>query len=456
MNYKNETQTPLKTLLKTLSILVLTTLITLIPNYKVQANEIPLFNTFQHGISIETEEIPKDSKLVAGPWFLTSNSTGPIEFLKKFNLESNKNKTPYVYFYLTAGNAKNDGGLDDCNLGLPPEKTLCKVGANYLKKHKDRILQEYIASSHKIRTAYGTTKPILIHIEPDFYQYNGSSQFGGPIALNEMKSIMNSWTDAIKYILPNASLVMDISPWHYDLAGFSKGLRNYTYAGLVGKRFDPNGDGDCGLTAGIDCKSYALMSMQTGKKLIINDSHGPGGAWLSTNYNWYNTELIKARSNDNVIAVFQPPIDLTTFANTVRRYDMYPIDAVENDLLTSPSKTVSYQGDIYTCKTNNTLFTVNKSSSWQTGMVVNIKVKPLTDKPVLSWESNLELNPNQFLTNSWNTKITNSANNINIKPIAQWNSVLQNGKEIEIGMVILDYNPGRPNQLPKIANCQSF
>jgi hypothetical protein len=119
---------------------------------------------------------------------------------------------------------------------------------------------------------------------------------------------MNGWTDVYQKTLPNASLVMDVSPWLKDLKSWSSKFRNFDYGGMVGRRFGPSGDGS--VASGVDGKSYKYISSQIGKKLIINDAHGPGGIWLQYNREWENKEIVQNRFNDGIVAVIQPPTDI--------------------------------------------------------------------------------------------------------------------------------------------------
>lgn len=217
--------------------------------------------------------------------------------------------------YVVAGLAREEEGLQDCNVGDQPEKTLCRAGANYIRKNKLKIYENYLSAALEIKKIYGMDRPIMLHLEPDFYQYQDKDQEGGRLTFEELAGQMNTWTDTIKRILPNARLVMDISPWNIDLQFWSQKFRNFEYGGLVGKRFDPTGDG--GTPSGIDGKTFRQLSELSGKKLIVNDAHGVGGKWLEYNKNWENSQLVSDRLKDGIVAVIQSPLDLESLQKVV-------------------------------------------------------------------------------------------------------------------------------------------
>ena len=269
-------------------------------NVNSNAEGTALFPKFSYGVNVEQQNFDNsNSQLVSGPWLFTNNEQSTMNFLRKFDQPNNQSKIPYVNMYVLAGAIKAQTGATDCNVG-DYNKSLCKVGANYLRNNYRKVGEYYAKYTQDIKNVFGTDRPIMLHVEPDFYQYHESSQNGGGISATEASALMNSWTDTIKSILPNASLVLDISPWNSDLSKWSSSMRNFDYAGLVGKRFDPNGDGS--VSAGIDGKTYSSISKMTGKKLIINDGLCCGVS-ISYNANWENRDLIQRRWNDGIVAV---------------------------------------------------------------------------------------------------------------------------------------------------------
>jgi hypothetical protein len=278
----------------------------------------PPIKEFTYGVAVENEPLPANVKLVSGPWIYSTWSDKNKEWLKQFNNPENVDKLPYLNTYIVAGLANVEAGLQDCNVGAQPSKTLCKEGANFIRNNKQKIYESYLTTALQIKEVYGMDKPILLHFEPDYYQYQDAAQNGGRLTFEELAGQMNTWTDTVKRILPNARLVMDISPWNVDLQYWSKKFRNFEYGGLVGKRFDPVGDG--GTAGGIDGKTFRQISELSGKKIIVNDAHGPGGKWLDYNKNWENPKLVSDRYTDGIIAVIQAPVDLASLQKVAKQY----------------------------------------------------------------------------------------------------------------------------------------
>jgi hypothetical protein len=259
---------------------------------KAAQGDNPLFPNFSFGYSTEEYDFgPNNAKVVAGPWILDGWKSWHSNWSKNFN--GNK-QIPYFHFYMIGGMARHDGGLQDCNVGA--ENTLCKQGANYIRNNQEAIGNNYIDVARQIGNEFGT-KPVLIHMEPDFYQYHSDLEQQNPLSTEESWNLMNNWTAKIKEVLPSAVLVMDVSPWNSDLAGWSSGFQNFTYAGLVGKVFAAD--------QAIDGKTYAQISALTGKKLIVNTAHVAGGAPAGFNYSWTPRQTIADRWNDGVVAVLE-------------------------------------------------------------------------------------------------------------------------------------------------------
>ena len=263
-------------------------------------------STFTTGIAVKNEAVPQEAKLVSGPWVGSRWSDENEKWLIQFRDPKRLSQIPYINLYTIAGMASAKKKLTDCNVGAKPEKTLCVNGANFIREYKAQLLQSYTDTANAIKTNYGIDKPIFLHFEPDLYQYNSNIQKDRGLSFDEISEMVNSWTDIFKATLPNASLVMDVSPWNSDLKGWSKKLRNFDYAGLVGRRFEP--EPMIRNSKGKDLMTYAQIVKLTGKKLIVDDAHGPGGKWLPYNPNWDKLELYNARFEDGIIAVIQPPI----------------------------------------------------------------------------------------------------------------------------------------------------
>ncbi len=479
------------------------------------ASKAAIFNKFTFGVSVEQHDINNNIPLVSGPWLMPGNQEVVYDFLEKFNESQNSYKVPYVNMYIAAGSARQDWGLQDCNVGASPDKTLCRNGANYLRSNYQKVAQQYRQYALGIKNTFGTNKPIVLHIEPDFYQYSYDSQYKGGISFDEASRAMNSWTDTIRQILPNASLVLDVSPWNDDLKNWSAGMRNFDYAGLVGKRFSPTGDGS--VYAGIDGKTYSAISQMTGKKLILNDSHGAGGDYLNYNYDWQKKNLVQDRWNDGVVAVIQPPTDIESLTRAVDYYSDNPVPdnytkpssftpkssssssssssslsskspsqvssrnsssvtsssssetVSSKNIPKSSSNTISSQSKIVinsggfsksaslsdsnsVCNHNSVEFTLKRESVWTLGYTAKLIVKNKSNDPITNWNTDFSFNPNQKLSNAWNFQVQNIGKTVRLLPVAEWNRVIQPNQEYEVGGFMPDTNGD--NTLPQF-NCSA-
>jgi Cellulose binding domain len=451
-----------------------------------KAQPVAIFNKFTYGVSVEQQDINNNIPLVAGPWLMAGNQNVVYDFLDKFSQPQNSSKVPYVYMYIAAGSARQDWGLQDCNVGASEDKTLCSNGANYLRSNYQKVAQQYRQYALGIKNTFGSNKPIILHVEPDFYQYSYNSQYNGGISFDEAARAMNSWTDTIRQILPNASLVLDVSPWNSDLRSWSAGMRNFDYAGIVGKRFSPNGDGS--VSAGVDGKTYSYISQVTGKKLILNDSHGVGGWYLDYDYAWHEKHLIEARWNDGVVAVIQPPSDIGALSWAVDYYSQNPIPAsyiksssvIKSSSSSSiipvsssiSSKSISKVSSTSTtpnsqnstnnvssksttvvsikniggfaksivaddsqsvCTQNSAELTLKKESAWAGGYTAKLLIKNKSSEPITNWQINTAFTPNQKFTKSWNFQTQTVGKNIRLSPVAEWNRIIQPNQEYEVG-----------------------
>ena len=120
------------------------------------------------------------------------------------------NKIPVFYAYITAFAARYYMNLDDCDKN--PAKSLCRQGANFIRKYRKTVIDIYKQHSSKIASYMGKNGFVVFLIEPDFYQYYGNKkQQNGPMKGEEMASFFNEIVSAIKSNLPNAAISWDIS-----------------------------------------------------------------------------------------------------------------------------------------------------------------------------------------------------------------------------------------------------
>lgn len=250
---------------------------------------------------------PQGTTLVTGPWVLSKWSNANSEFLAEFNKPENSSKIPYLYLYSIAEMAKQKGGLTDCNIYnvQNPNADLCTHGTEFLTSHywdegEMGILNNYRKIATSIKAVRGD-KPIYVHFEPDFYQYftnwNGQGEKQNvQIDYKQGRTFAKPMIDLLKFYLPNAKIVMDISPWTDDLAGWTEQFSDIIdYVGLVGKEFK-------GTDYSIDLnRNYKAISNIAGKQIIVNTSQNAGN-YLPIDYSW-SCDNIRARHIDGVAGV---------------------------------------------------------------------------------------------------------------------------------------------------------
>jgi len=120
-------------------------------------------------------------------------------------------QVPALVAYVAAFYAKRHNNLKDCNASGSQED-LCKVGAGFITDNLAQIVATYESYASGFASCYGTTRPIIFMMEPDFYQYTISDQ-QRPWTPQTAGTIMSMFVGAIKKHLPNAIFSMDISPW---------------------------------------------------------------------------------------------------------------------------------------------------------------------------------------------------------------------------------------------------
>jgi hypothetical protein len=101
------------------------------------------------------------------------------------------------------------------------------VGAQRISHSFSSILAAYRSYSQGFANCYGTTRPLIFEMEPDWYQYTGGSQtqpWTGPQAGQMLGQIVM----ALKSSLPNARFSIDASPWVAPNNGSDNGKSWYS------------------------------------------------------------------------------------------------------------------------------------------------------------------------------------------------------------------------------------
>jgi hypothetical protein len=218
-------------------------------------------------------------------------------------------KVPVVVAYVAAFYVKRHYGLCDCNVNTcGTNNDLCRYGAQYIKQNLNNILNVYRSYAQGYANCYGTTRPIVFEMEPDWYQYTYSNQTS-PMTAAEAGSIMSQFVGVLRQYLPNATFSMDISPWVAPNNGSDNGQQWYSNFNMSLFTFI-NTSGGSTEAANTRIRSsnnmtWAGVSQVTGKPILADTGYGANGVSAGHDANWDNPTHINARINDGVISISQ-------------------------------------------------------------------------------------------------------------------------------------------------------
>jgi hypothetical protein len=218
-------------------------------------------------------------------------------------------KVPIVVAYLAAGIVKRRHNICDCNVTTCGSgNDLCRQGAALIKQDKQTILNAYRSFSQGYAGCYGTTKPIVFAMEPDFYQYTTSSQTA-PWTPAEAGQIMTEFVTALKSSLPNARFSIDASPWVAPNNGGDHGATWFGNFDMTLFMFvNTSGGGTNANTAKIrnaNNMTWAGLRQASGKPILADTGYGANGVSAGEDPNWNVAANVNARIADGVISISQ-------------------------------------------------------------------------------------------------------------------------------------------------------
>jgi hypothetical protein len=218
-------------------------------------------------------------------------------------------KVPVVVAYLAAGIVKRRHNICDCNVTTCGSgNDLCRQGAALIKQDKQTILNAYRSFSQGYAGCYGTTKPIVFEMEPDFYQYTTSTQTA-PWTPAEAGQIMGEFVAALKSSLPNAYFSLDVSPWVAPNNGSDHGASWFRNFDMTLFTFvNTSGGGTNANTAKIrnsNNMTWAGLHQASGKPILADTGYGANGVSAGEDPNWNVAANVNARIADGVIAISQ-------------------------------------------------------------------------------------------------------------------------------------------------------
>ena len=223
-------------------------------------------------------------------------------------------KVPVIVAYVAAFYVKRHFGICDCNVtSCGANNDLCHTGAADITNNLTAIVNVYQSYAQGFAACYGTTKPIVFEMEPDFYQYTYTGIETAPWTFAQAGQIMSQFAAAIKTYLPNAALSMDISPWvgtnnNTGGDGSDNGKNWYSYFDMSQFTFiNTSGGGTDAATVQIrgDKMTWAGVNQVTDKPILADTGYGVGGSPAGPDPAWDNVTNINARIANGVLSISQ-------------------------------------------------------------------------------------------------------------------------------------------------------
>jgi hypothetical protein len=218
------------------------------------------------------------------------------------------NKVPVIVAYVAAGNVKRDHALCDCNVAGCAAGNLCTLGAQYITQDWTKIINAYRSYSQGFAACYGTTRPIVFEMEPDWYQYTGSSQTQRWTPA-QAGQYMSQLVAALKTNLPNARFSLDVSPWVGPSNGGDNGAQWYANFDMSLFSFvNTSGGGTNANTAKIrpnNNMTWAGLHQVTGKPILADTGYGANGISAGPDPAWDVAANVAARIADGVVSIAQ-------------------------------------------------------------------------------------------------------------------------------------------------------
>ena len=218
---------------------------------------------------------------------------------------------PVQVAYISAAHVKRaDKTMCDCNVTTSPcvaSNDLCHHGAAAISAAFPDIIAAYKSYSSGFAQCYGTTKPIVFEMEPDWYQYTGSEE-SAPWTEKQAGQMLGELVAALKTSLPNARFSIDVSPW-VGQNGADNGKEWYSNFDMSLFTFvNTSGGGTNANTTVIRTNNqmtWAGLSKVTGKPILADTGYGANGQSAGEDPLWNSATNINARIADGVISISQ-------------------------------------------------------------------------------------------------------------------------------------------------------
>jgi hypothetical protein len=217
-------------------------------------------------------------------------------------------KLPVMVSYIAADYVKRTHNLCDCNVTTCGSSggranDLCNYGAQYITQDWAAILNLYKSNSDGFANCMGD-RPVVFEMEPDWYQYAGSTQtqaWSAAQAATNMTALVNAMKSNSKL---KAFFSIDISPWipnngsgwypNFDLSLF-------TFGNTSGGGTDANNT----RIRSANTMTWAGIAGVLGKPILADTGYGAAGASSGEDANWNVAANINARIADGVVGICQ-------------------------------------------------------------------------------------------------------------------------------------------------------
>jgi len=234
-------------------------------------------------------------------------------------------ETPALVAYIIAFAGRRHACLSDCNANnavgyngctAASSSDLCTGGAAYIRNNIQFILGIYQSYAQALASCYGTTRPVIWKMEPDYYQYYAAGQGGNPLTVAEAAGYMTQIMTTVRQYMPNALFSLDISPWMPN-----NGAGWYPSFDLSLVSFISTSGGDTNANTTLirtnNSMTWAGVHQVTGKPILADTGYGAAGASSGPDPNWDNPTNINARIADGVISITQYNPNASTWGATI-------------------------------------------------------------------------------------------------------------------------------------------
>jgi hypothetical protein len=225
-----------------------------------------------------------------------------------------ESQVPVIVAYVAAFYIKRHYGVCDCNVTSCGEgNDLCHTGAERISDNLDAILAVYESYGQGFANCYGTERPLIFEMEPDFYQYTYTNDQTAPWTFERAGGIMSQFVGALKKYLPNAHFSLDVSPWvgtndNSGGNGSDQGKNWYSYFDLDLFSFvnTSGGSTNAGSAKIRDNEmTWGGVVGVTGKPLLADTGYGANGSSAGHDAAWDSPSNINARIADGVTSISQ-------------------------------------------------------------------------------------------------------------------------------------------------------